>query len=124
MPGAWRCVRSAVPASFYFWIFVGATCRVALLLLTMRTHFHTIVLGLGGIGAAATYWLARRVGGAVLGLEQFELFHARGESQDHSRIIRHSYHTPAYVALTQQAYAAWAALEGELGASSLLKPAD
>ena len=37
----------------------------------------------------------------VLGLEQFELGHVRGESQDHSRIIRLSYHTPAYVELAK-----------------------
>jgi glycine/D-amino acid oxidase-like deaminating enzyme len=52
-----------------------------------------IVLGLGGIGSAAAYWLARR-GARVIGLEQFELGHTRGESQDHSRIIRLSYHDP------------------------------
>ena len=44
----------------------------------MKTDFEAIVIGLGGIGAAAAYWLARRLGGEVLGLEQFELGHARG----------------------------------------------
>src|SRR4051812_9990400 len=47
----------------------------------------------------------------VLGLEQFELGHSRGASHDSSRILRHSYHTPAYVRLTQQAYDDWARLE-------------
>ena len=87
----------------------------------MKTHFHTIVLGLGGVGAGAAYWLSRRLGGDVLGIEQFELFHVRGESQDHSRIIRHSYHTPAYVELTKGAYAAWDALEGDLGRELIVK---
>jgi sarcosine oxidase len=73
-----------------------------------------IVIGLGGLGSAAAYWLARR-GRSVLGLEQFEIGHERGESQDHSRIIRRSYHTPAYVRLADAAYAAWAALEADLG---------
>ncbi len=81
----------------------------------MNLEFDYIVLGLGGIGAGAAYWLARRAGRRVLGLEQFEIGHVRGESQDHSRIIRLSYHTPAYVALARQAYRAWAELEAEAG---------
>jgi sarcosine oxidase len=87
----------------------------------MKTDFKAIVVGLGGIGAAAAYWLARRLGGEVLGLEQFEIGHARGASQDHSRIIRLSYHTPAYVRLAQEAYAAWSVLETEAGESLLIK---
>jgi sarcosine oxidase len=73
-----------------------------------------IVLGLGGIGSAAAYWLAKR-GARVIGLEQFELGHDRGESQDHSRIIRLSYHEPRYVRLAQAAYASWAEVERESG---------
>ena len=53
----------------------------------------------------------------MLGLERFELGHARGASHDTSRILRHSYHTPAYVRLTQEAYADWARLEREAGTS-------
>src|SRR5712691_1014263 len=75
--------------------------------------FAYIVVGLGGIGSAAAYWLARRAGADVLGLEQFELGHVRGASQDHSRIIRLSYHTPGYVRLAQAAYAAWDVLAEE-----------
>ena len=58
----------------------------------MRRDWRVIVVGLGGIGSGAAYWLARRFGPDVLGLEQFELGHANGASQDHSRIIRYSYH--------------------------------
>src|SRR5580704_13860622 len=72
--------------------------------------FDVIVLGLGGIGSGATYWLAKR-GANVLGLEQFELNHNRGESHDHSRIIRLSYVSPPYVNLAKEAYAAWASVE-------------
>jgi monomeric sarcosine oxidase len=72
------------------------------------------VVGLGGIGSAAAYWLARR-GAEVTGFEQFELGHVRGASHDHSRIIRRSYHTPGYVELTAGAYDAWAAVEAEAG---------
>lgn len=70
------------------------------------------VVGLGGLGAATAYWLAR--GGAnVVGFEQFELGHLRGASHDHSRIIRRSYHTPEYVRLTADAYDAWHSIEAD-----------
>lgn len=80
----------------------------------MKRDYHTIILGLGGLGSAAMYWLARR-GGDVLGLEQFEIDHGRGGSQDHSRIIRLSYHTPGYVELAKAAYATWAEVEADAG---------
>ncbi|MCU1359706.1 MAG: solA [Ilumatobacteraceae bacterium] len=70
------------------------------------------VIGLGGLGSATAYWLARR-GVNVLGLEQFELGHVRGASHDHSRIIRRSYHTTAYVELAAHAYDAWRAVEAD-----------
>jgi len=79
----------------------------------LRTDFDHIVLGLGGLGSAAAYWLSRRAGRDVLGLEQFELGHVRGESQDHSRIIRLSYHTPGYVRLAKRAYEAWDQVEAD-----------
>jgi sarcosine oxidase len=87
----------------------------------MRRDFEYIVLGLGGWGSAAAYWLSKRVGSAVLGLEQFELGHVRGESQDHSRIIRLSYHTPQYVELARHAFAAWAEVEQEAGERLVLR---
>jgi len=77
--------------------------------------WDAIVVGLGGIGSAAAYWLSRRLGDRVLGLERFELGHANGASQDHSRIIRLSYHRPEYVRLAKRAYATWAELEVESG---------
>ncbi len=72
------------------------------------------VVGLGGLGSATAYWLARR-GVSVVGFEQFELGHVRGASHDHSRIIRRSYHTPEYVRLTAGAYDAWQAVEADAG---------
>jgi sarcosine oxidase len=80
----------------------------------MAEDFDAIVLGLGGIGSGAAYWLAKR-GARVLGLEQFSLGHAKGESHDHSRIIRLSYVSEAYVRLAKEAYAAWSAVEGDSG---------
>lgn len=79
----------------------------------MKRAFRYLVLGLGGIGSAAAYWLARQAGGDVLGIEQFPLGHVRGGSQDHSRIIRLSYHTPFYINLAKEAYRAWTAVEAE-----------
>jgi sarcosine oxidase len=87
----------------------------------MKTDYEYIVLGLGGFGSAAAYWLARRAGSEVLGIEQFELGHVRGESQDHSRIIRLSYHTPGYVELAKHAYRAWAEVEEEAGEALVLR---
>lgn len=87
----------------------------------MRTDFDYIQLGLGGLGSGAAYWLARTAGKDVLGLEQFELGHVRGESQDHSRIIRLSYHTPGYVRLAKRSYESWDMLAAEAGESCVLK---
>jgi sarcosine oxidase len=87
----------------------------------MKRDYEYIVLGLGGWGSAAAYWLARRAAAEVLGLEQFELGHVRGESQDYSRIIRLSYHTPEYVELAKHAYRAWAEVEKDAGERLVLK---
>ena len=80
-----------------------------------RRAFDVAIVGLGGIGSGAAYWAAKRAGVGVLGLERFEFGHERGASQDHSRIIRLSYHTPAYVRFAQDAYAAWADVEHTSG---------
>lgn len=87
----------------------------------MRRDYKYIVLGVGGLGSGAAYWLARRAGREVLGLEQFEFGHERGGSHDHSRIIRLSYHTPGYVQLAKAAYDAWAALEADAAEKLILK---
>ncbi len=76
------------------------------------SSFEYIVVGLGALGSATAYQLAK-LGHRVLGLEQFELGHARGASHDTSRILRHSYHTPGYVGLTFAAYDDWATLESD-----------
>ena len=80
----------------------------------MSEHVDYVVAGLGALGSATAMELARR-GHRVVGLERFELGHSRGASHDTSRILRHSYHTPAYVRLTQEAYADWARLEQDAG---------
>jgi sarcosine oxidase len=80
-----------------------------------RRDWDAIVVGLGGIGSGAAYWLSRRLGDRVLGLERFAMDHANGASADHSRIIRLSYHRPDYVRLARRAYETWAEVEAEAG---------
>ena len=87
----------------------------------MKRAYEYIVVGCGGIGSAAVYWLSREAGSEVLGLEQFHLGHDRGGSEDHSRIIRLSYHDPAYTALTPHTYEAWAEVEEESGIRLVVK---
>lgn len=75
-----------------------------------------VVIGLGALGSA-TAWHLAAAGHEVVGLERFPLGHDRGASHDTSRILRHSYHTPHYVALTHDAYDDWARLEAAAGES-------
>jgi sarcosine oxidase len=78
--------------------------------------YDAIVIGLGGLGSAAAYRLAAAGGGRrILGLEQFELGHDRGASQDVSRITRLSYHRREYVELAIDAQAAWRDVEAASG---------
>lgn len=86
-----------------------------------RHEFEHIVIGLGALGSAACYWLSRSGGADVLGLEQFALGHERGASEDHSRILRLSYHTTAYVQLARQAYDAWHTIELEAGEALMVR---
>jgi sarcosine oxidase len=72
----------------------------------VKHAYEYIVVGCGGLGSAAAYRLACEAGHEVLALEQFGLGHDNGASQDHSRIIRLSYHDPAYTALTPHTYTA------------------
>jgi len=87
----------------------------------VRNDWDAIVVGLGAIGSGAAYWLSRRLGDRVLGLEQFALGHGNGAGQDHSRIIRYSYHRPDYVRLARRAYASWAEVEAESGTRIVTK---
>src|SRR5690606_3708123 len=78
-------------------------------------RYDSIVVGLGGMGSAATYHLARR-GMRVLGLEQFDIGHAMGSSHGVTRIIRLAYFEhPSYVPLLRRAYELWRELERGAG---------
>jgi len=73
--------------------------------------YDAIVVGLGGMGSATLYHLARS-GHRVLGLEQFQIGHALGSSHGSTRIIRLAYSEgPEYVPLLQAAYRYWRELE-------------
>ena len=74
-------------------------------------EFDSIVIGVGGMGSAAVYHLARR-GQKVLGLEQFDIPHDLGSSHGATRIIRMAYPEGAgYVPLLRRAYELWHELE-------------
>ncbi|MEV0381106.1 N-methyl-L-tryptophan oxidase [Nonomuraea sp. NPDC050643] len=76
--------------------------------------FEVAVVGMGALGSAAAYHLARKSAG-VVAFEQFELGHVRGASHDTSRIIRTSYGAPEYVRLARSAYRDWADFEAVAG---------
>ena len=86
----------------------------------MGKGYDAIVIGLGGMGSAAAYHLARR-GKRVLGLEQFAPLHDRGSSHGLTRIIRLAYHEdPSYVPLLRRAYELWHELESVAGTELLI----
>jgi sarcosine oxidase len=78
-------------------------------------HFNTIVVGVGGMGSAACYHLAKR-GKRVLGLEQFDIPHMKGSSHGYTRIIRMAYYEhPSYVMLLKRAYELFHDIEKRAG---------
>jgi sarcosine oxidase len=78
-------------------------------------RFDVIVIGVGGMGSATVYHLARRRQ-RVLGLEQFDIPHDFGSSHGSTRIIRLAYaEGPAYVPLLRRAYTLWRELENLSG---------
>jgi sarcosine oxidase len=78
-------------------------------------HFDVIVAGVGGMGSAAVYHLAKR-GLRVLGLERFDVPNDMGSSHGSTRIIRLAYYEdPSYVPLLHRSYELWRQLETEAG---------
>ena len=77
----------------------------------MADRYDAIVVGLGGMGSATAFHLARR-GARVLGLERFDVIHPFGSSHGLNRIIRLAYSEhPSYVPLLRRAYELWHELE-------------
>ena len=80
---------------------------------TYSGRYDAIVVGVGGMGSAASYYLARR-GKRVLGLERFGVPHSMGSSHGHTRIIRLAYYEdPSYVLLLRRAYELWREIQNE-----------
>ena len=87
----------------------------------MPESFDVIIAGLGAMGSAAAYHLARR-GCKVLGLDRFRPPHTLGSTHGQSRIIREAYFEhPIYVPIVQRAYELWTEL-AEASAQRLLLP--
>ena len=81
----------------------------------MVKKFDTIVCGLGAMGSAAVYQLAKR-GNKVLGLDQFSPPHANGSSHGESRIIRQAIgEGEEYVPLVLRSYELWREIENATG---------
>lgn len=78
-------------------------------------RYNAIVIGVGAMGSATCYYLARR-GQRVLGLERFDIPHDMGSSHGYTRIIRLAYYEhPSYVMLLRRSYELWREIERHVG---------
>ena len=78
-----------------------------------KSQSDVIILGLGGMGAAAAYHLAAR-GKSVIGIDRYQPGHRYGSSHGKTRIIREAYfEAPEYVPLVRRAYQLWRELEND-----------
>ena len=83
------------------------------------TSYDVAIIGLGAMGSAAAYQLAKR-GASVIGFDRFMPPHTMGSSHGDTRIIREAYHeSPAYVPIVQRAYELWDELAEEAGETLL-----
>jgi sarcosine oxidase len=79
----------------------------------MDKNFQTIVVGLGAMGSAASYQLAKR-GNKVLGIDQFFPPHIYGSSHGESRVTRQAIgEGEEYVPLVLRSYEIWKEIEKE-----------
>ncbi len=82
-------------------------------------RFDTIVLGLGAMGSATAYQLARK-GNRVLGIDRFSPPHAFGSTHGDTRITRLGIGEGAqYTPLAMRSHEIWRELERETGATLL-----
>lgn len=85
----------------------------------MQKVYDAIVVGLGAMGSATLYQLAKR-GVAVLGIDQYHPPHTLGSTHGESRITRLATgEGAAYVPFAQRSHAIWRALEAATGAALL-----
>src|SRR5688572_545613 len=81
----------------------------------MRHVYDVAVIGLGAMGSAASYHLAKR-GVTVIGFDRYAPPHMLGSTHGRTRIIREAYYEhPLYVPLVRRAYENWARLEQDAG---------
>src|SRR5213596_2568946 len=81
--------------------------------------YRAIVVGLGAMGSATLYRLARR-GNPVLGIDRYSPPHARGSSHGDTRITRLAIGEGAqYTPLAMRSHTLWRDLERESGSSLL-----
>ncbi len=84
-------------------------------------HLDAIVVGLGAMGSAALYHLARR-GARVAGFDAYTPPHALGSSHGETRMIREAYYEDArYVPLLRRAYALWHDLARDAGTELIVE---
>ena len=77
--------------------------------------YDAIVIGVGGMGSATAYQLAKR-GASVLALGQFNIGHDFGSSHGVNRIIRLAYSEgSSYVPLLRRAYQLWRRIQQVAG---------
>ena len=77
----------------------------------MPGSYDVIVIGVGAMGSATIYELAKR-GKRVLGIERFDIPNDQGSSHGVNRIIRLAYYEhPSYVPLLRRSYELWDGLE-------------
>ena len=85
----------------------------------MDKPYDAIVLGLGAMGSATLYQLARR-GGRVLGIDRFSPPHALGSSHGDTRITRLAIgEAGAYSPMAIRSHEIWREIERETGADLL-----
>jgi sarcosine oxidase len=85
----------------------------------MRRTYDAIVLGLGAVGSAAAYQLARR-GSRTLGIDQFSPPHDQGSTHGDTRITRQAIGEGAhYTPLALRSYELFREVERETGADLL-----
>jgi sarcosine oxidase len=78
-------------------------------------RYHTLVLGLGAMGSAALYQLAKR-GARVAGIDQFSPPHTLGSSHGDSRVTRLAIGEGAhYSPLVMRSHELWREIEDETG---------
>lgn len=87
--------------------------------MTTTESYDAIVIGLGAMGSATAWQLARR-GQRVLGIEMFQPGHDQGSSHGYHRMIRHSsFKDDGYVPLAARPFELWREMEEASGKTLL-----